>query len=163
MFNMLQTPNSARRDLLLPDFFEGRSSAWGMFEDVFGNTKRTFTVDIEGKWENEVFVLDEEFLFSDGVSDRRIWRLRYREDGSFSAECPDTVAPAEGERVHDGCVLAYRFRLVVGDRTIVVKFNDTFKLIDKNTMLNRAKVSKWGLPIGQVFVAFRRGQRARSS
>ncbi len=153
---MLQAVQHPRHNLFLPDFFEGHSHAWGMFEDVFGNIKREFTVKIEGRWEEETFILDERFQFSDGHEDRRIWRLRYHKDGQFVAECPETIAPGIGRSVENGCTLSYRFRLAVGNRRIIVNFNDVFRLIDENTMLNRAKVSKWGLPVGQVIVAFKR-------
>lgn len=145
-----------RAETLLPDFFEGRSQAWGMFEDPFGNVKRTFTAQIEGLWEEDVFVLDERFQFSDGKQDHRTWRLKYLPDGTFTAECKETVSPGTGRVVQDGCVLAYRFRLAIGARTITVKFNDLFRLLDDDTLINRSKVSKWGVPIGQVVAAFRR-------
>ncbi len=53
-------------------------------------------------------------------------------------------------------MLSYHFRLAIGKRTITVKFSDLFRLLDDDTLLNRAKVTKWGVPIGQVVAAFRR-------
>lgn len=157
---MLQKVPTDRRQIrdefLLADFFEGHSEAWGMFENTLGVVKRAFTAEIEGSWQDDVFVLEEHFQFSDGLKDHRIWRLRFQEDGRFTGECQDAVAPAEGRSFHNGCALSYRFRLPVGQRLIVVKFSDLFCLVDNRTMLNRARVSKWGLPVGQVTAAFRR-------
>ena len=157
---MLQTVQMHRRiirdERLLADFFEGRSEAWGMFENTLGVVKRSFTAEIEGSWQGDTFLLDEQFLFSDGVKDHRVWRLRFEEDGHFTGDCEEAVMPARGRPVRGGCYLSYRFRLPVGKRRVVVKFNDVFRLVDEDTMLNRAKVSKWGVPLGQVTAAFRR-------
>lgn len=127
-----------------------------MFEDPFGSVRRAFTVQIAGRWEQETFVLDEHFQFSDGATDRRVWRLRYRPDGHFAAECGDTVSAAAGHMVQNGCAMSYHFRLAIGSRLVTVKFQDLFHLVDEYTLLNRAKVTKWGLPIGRVTAAFRR-------
>jgi hypothetical protein len=35
--------------LVLFDYFKGKTSAWGIFEDRFGNVRRQFQVDIEGQ------------------------------------------------------------------------------------------------------------------
>ncbi|NNF79216.1 MAG: DUF3833 family protein [Rhizobiales bacterium] len=151
-----QHRHKIRNECLLPDFFEGHSEAFGMFENTLGVVKRSFTAQITGSWQDDMFLLDERFVFSDGVRDHRIWRLRFEEDGHFTGECQDAVSPAIGRPVRNGCYLSYRFRLPVGKRQIVVKFNDVFRLVDEQTMLNRAKVSKWGVPLGQVTAAFRR-------
>lgn len=157
---MLQSVHQHRRKIrderLLSDFFEGQSEAWGMFENTLGVVKRSFTAKISGSWQDDTFLMDERFVFSDGVKDHRIWRLRFDEDGHFTGECQDAVSPAIGRPVRNGCYLSYRFLLPVGKRRIVVKFKDVFRLVDERTMLNRAKVSKWGVPLGQVTAAFRR-------
>ena len=40
-----------RPALKLEDFFDGRSYAYGIFEDRFGNLKRQFRVQIDGRTE----------------------------------------------------------------------------------------------------------------
>lgn len=127
-----------------------------MFENTLGVVKRSFTAEIEGTWQGDTFLLDEQFLFSDGVKDHRIWRLRFEDNGHFTGDCQEAVVPAQGRPVRNGCYLSYRFWLPVGKRRIVVKFKDVFRLVDEHTMLNRAKVSKLGIPLGQVTAAFRR-------
>jgi hypothetical protein len=46
----------------LENYFEGKTEAWGMFHDRFGNLKRTFKVDITGTLESNILTLDEKFL-----------------------------------------------------------------------------------------------------
>lgn len=152
-----QNSEVSTEDFFLPDFFEGRTSAWGFFEDPFGKVKRAFTAEIEGSWEENEFVLDESFVFLDGTTDHRVWRLRFEEGSSkFSATCGDSIGPGQGYHVRGGCYLTYRVNLPIGERKVAVRFKDLFHLIDEQTLLNRAKVSKWGLPVGQLTIAFKR-------
>jgi Protein of unknown function (DUF3833) len=37
--------------LVLEDYFQGRTEAWGVFEDRFGRVRRQFKVDIDGRYE----------------------------------------------------------------------------------------------------------------
>ncbi|MED5358073.1 MAG: DUF3833 family protein, partial [Pseudomonadota bacterium] len=52
--------------LRIEEYFAGHTRAWGIFEDRFGNLRRQFVVNIDGKWDGETLVLDEHFLYSDG-------------------------------------------------------------------------------------------------
>ena len=151
-----QTTDMSGEDFFLPDFFEGESRAWGFFEDPFGRVKRSFRADITGHWEDDVFVLTEHFEFADGNTDDRIWHLRF-EEGSpdFTATCGDSIGEGRGYHVDNGCYLTYRVGLKIGQRKVSVRFNDLFHLVDNETLLNRAKVSKWGLPVGRLSIAFR--------
>ena len=53
--------NTPKLDLF--SFFEGKTIAYGIFEDRFRNLKRQFRVNITGKVENNTLTLDEDFLY----------------------------------------------------------------------------------------------------
>lgn len=44
---------------VIEDYFTGKTKAWGIFEDRFGNLKREFVVDITGSWDGKQLILDE--------------------------------------------------------------------------------------------------------
>jgi len=71
--------------LTVEEYFIGKSRAWGIFQDRFGTLKRSFTVDIEGRQEGDEFVLTEDFLYDDGETDRRVWRIRKLDERSASS------------------------------------------------------------------------------
>ena len=48
--------------LVLEEFFAGKSVAYGIFEDRFGNLRRQFRVNLNGNLDGNRLVLDEEFL-----------------------------------------------------------------------------------------------------
>ena len=63
----------------LEEYFNGKTEAWGMFHDRFGNLKRSFKVDIVGTLESNTLTLDEKFLYDDGEKDTRIWTIKFLE------------------------------------------------------------------------------------
>ena len=140
----------------LGDYFEGRTRAWGMFETITGKVKKSFVADIEGRWDGDDFLLEEDFTFSDGEKDTRTWRLKFNDDGSFQASCADTPTPGKGMMAARRGDLAYSMALKVGGKKMMLSFSDLFYQIDEQTVLNRAKVKKFGIPVGQVLISFRK-------
>lgn len=47
--------------------FDGRIDAWGVVTDRSGAVVRRFTVALVGRWQGDEGVLEEDFLFSDGI------------------------------------------------------------------------------------------------
>ena len=148
---------TAPQKLVLEEYFAGKTRAWGLFEDRFGTVRRQFTVDITGDWNGERLVLDEAFLYNDGETDRRVWTIRKTVDGQYLGEAGDVVGQAAGEAAGNALNWAYTMDLKVGDGTLRVRFNDWMFLQPDNVIINRARVTKWGVEIGQVTLFFRKG------
>ena len=140
--------------LTLEDYFEGKTEAWGMFHDRFGNLKRTFKVDITGTIESNTLMLDEKFLYDDGEQDSRIWTIKILGNNQYSGTASDVVGEAKGISEGNALNWKYKLNLKVGDSTILVDFDDWMFLQDRNILMNRAEVKKWGLNIGVVSITF---------
>lgn len=140
--------------LVLEEYFIGETRAWGLFEDRFGTLRRQFTVDIEGSWDGTVLVLDERFVFSDGERDRRVWHITKTGPHSYEGRADDVIGVAHGEAYGNALNWRYRMDLKVGDGTVRVHFNDWMFLQPSGVLLNRARVSKLGIEIGEVTIAF---------
>ena len=136
--------------LTLEDYFEGKTEAWGMFHDRFGNLKRTFKVDITGTIESNTLTLDEKFLYDDGEQDSRVWTIKILGNNQYSGTASDVVGEATGISEGNALNWKYKLNLKVGDSTILVDFDDWMFLQDRNILMNRAEVKKWGLNIGVV-------------
>ncbi len=76
---------------VLEQYFEGKTKAWGIFEDRFGNLRREFVVDIDGTWDGTTLTLDERFDYADGEKDRRIWTIEKAEDGRYVGRADDVI------------------------------------------------------------------------
>ena len=138
----------------LEEYFNGKTEAWGMFHDRFGNLKRSFKVDIVGTLDSDILTLDEKFLYDDGEKDSRIWTIRILGDNKYSGEASDVVGKAMGISSGNALNWKYKLNLKVKDSTIMVDFDDWMFLQDKGVLINRAEVKKWGLNIGVVTITF---------
>ena len=138
----------------LEEYFNGKTEAWGMFHDRFGNLKRSFKVDILGILDSDTLTLDEKFVYDDGEKDTRIWTIKILGNDKYSGEASDVVGKAIGVASGNALNWRYRLNLKVKDSTIVVDFDDWMFLQDRGILINRAEVKKWGLNIGVVTITF---------
>ena len=134
-------------------YFDGTTRAWGLFEDRFGKVRRQFRVEIQGRMENGKLVLVEDFVYDDGETDRRTWRIR-KDGDRYLGTADDVVGEATG--IVSGNALNWRYDmdLKVGDGSWRVSFDDWMFLQPGDVLINRAKVSKFGLEIGSVSLFF---------
>lgn len=142
----------------LTSFLEGRTTAWGVFEDRFGRLRRRFTVEMSGRWQEREFILDERFVYDSGDSETRTWRVVPMANGTFTATCADCVGEANGACSTDSIRMSYRFRLKLNARSIIVDFDDRIYRMGSEMAVNRATMRKWGLKLGELSLFF---QRAR--
>lgn len=140
--------------LMLEKYFLGKTRAWGLFEDRFGTVRRQFTVDISGSRDGDDLVLDERFQYSDGETDRRVWRIRKTGEHSYEGRAADVIGVATGEAYGNALNWRYDMELTVGDRTFRVHFDDWMFLQPSGVLLNRAKVSKFAIDVGEVTLVF---------
>ena len=140
--------------LNLRDYFNGTLDAYGVFTDRSGAVVKRFTVLMECRWEGTEGVLDEAFTYSDGTTQRRIWRLSEQPDGRFVGRADDVVGHAQGQQSGNAFQWRYTLALPVDGRIIDVQFDDWMFLMDERVMLNRAAMSKWGVHLGDVTLSF---------
>ncbi len=141
---------------VLEDYFQGMTNATGIFVDRFGNLRRQFIVKIEGTWDGKELILDEDFSYSDGEKQRRIWRITKLDDNTYEGRADDVLGVARGKTFGNALNWEYDLNLEVGDSTYKVHFNDWMFLQADGVLLNKAAVSKWGINIGTVFISFSR-------
>ena len=138
----------------LPEFFDGDTKARGFFETPFGTVKKTFLAEIRGYWKDEHFCLDERFDFSDGSTEKRTWLLTPLNETTFIANCDDIVSPALVKQSGNTATMSYKIGLNIADKKINMRFSDLFVMVSERVVLNRANVSKWGLPVGRLVTSF---------
>ncbi|MEQ8248249.1 MAG: DUF3833 family protein [Alphaproteobacteria bacterium] len=142
--------------LVLEDYFAGDTRAWGIFEDRFGNLRAQFTVDIKGTWNEPTLVLEEDFLYASGRADRRVWTLTKSPTGAYSGTAGDVIGAAAGAASGNAFNWTYVMDLPVGDRTIRVRLNDWLWLQPDGVLINRARVTKFGVELGELTIFFKK-------
>jgi hypothetical protein len=138
----------------LARYFDGPVRAHGLFTDRSGRVVRRFTVDLVGRWQGDAGVLEEDFHYSDGQTQRRVWHLQRGADGRWSGRADDVVGVAEGQARGNALNWRYTLALPVDGRVWEVAFDDWMFLVDDHVMLNKARMSKFGITLGEVTLAF---------
>ncbi|MBQ0131701.1 MAG: DUF3833 domain-containing protein [Comamonas sp.] len=140
--------------LELDRYFNGRVLAHGIFQKRDGTVARRFTVVMDCHWEGNQGVLDEHFSYSDGSTERRVWRLTKHADGRYIGQADDVVGEAQGQTSGNAFRWNYTLRLPVDGSVYEVQFDDWMFLMDDRVMLNRATMSKFGIRLGEVLLSF---------
>lgn len=143
--------------LSLFDYFKGETRGWGMFQDRGGALKRQFVVDIKGSInEKGQLVLEEDFVWNDGEKSRRVWTITEEMKNQYSGTASDVIGTAKGSSAGNAFHWNYVLNLPVGDKTYKVSFDDWMFLQPDGVLLNRAKMSKFGVGLGEVFISFKK-------
>ena len=152
--------NTPKLDLF--EFFAGETISYGIFEDRFGNLKRQFRVNINGKIYNQILTLDEDFLYDDGEQAKRIWKIEKKIDNNqkiiYEGQADDVEGKASGSISGNALNWSYDIYLNIKGSDIKVHFNDWIYKQSEDLAINRASVSKFGINIGSVTLVFLRGK-----
>jgi len=140
----------------LMSYFDGTVDAWGQFADRSGKVVKRFTVVIRGRVEGGTLTLDEDFSYSDGTKQRRVWTIRRIDAHRYAGTAADVVGEAHGEAWGNALRWQYVLALEVDGRVWNVDLDDWMYLQEGGVMLNRSEMSKLGVRLGEVLIAFRR-------
>ena len=140
--------------LELRDYFNGTLDAYGVFTDRSGQVVKRFTVLMKCAWTGDEGVLDEDFTYSDGSKQRRIWRLKKLGPGQYSGSADDVVGVADGRQSGNAFNWTYTMALPVDGKVYEVQFDDWMYLMNDRVMLNKATMRKFGWRLGEVTLSF---------
>ena len=141
-------------ELNLEEFFEGKTVAYGHFQDVFGTVRRLFKVDIEGDWDGQTLTLVEDFVYEDKSTERRIWELKKTGDQTWLGKAEGVYGKASGVEKGNVFNWNYQFDLPTEDGSMKVTFNDWMWQLTKDRLLNKAYISRFGIRLGEVVIMF---------
>jgi len=138
--------------LVLESFFAGRTIGDGLFVNSWTRSERRFQVVIDGTWDGCNLALAETYAYDNGLRERKNWCLRQVAPGIFSGTYDDVIGTAriwsEGQFVR----LKYKLKLA----GIALDFDETMSLGDDGSVIDRARVTKWGVPVGRLETVMRR-------
>ncbi|WP_436127961.1 DUF3833 domain-containing protein [Acidovorax sp. LjRoot117] len=138
----------------LARYFNGTIDAHGIFQDRSGQIVRRFTVVMVCTWTGDQGVLDEAFTYSDGTTQRRVWRLTRLADGRYTGTADDVIGEAKGQTRGNAFRWNYTLALPVDGKVYHVDLDDWMYLMDDRVMLNRATMSKFGVRLGEITLSF---------
>jgi Protein of unknown function (DUF3833) len=142
----------------LKNYFNGMVDGWGIFTDRSGKVVRRFIVTMNCSWNGEEGILDEDFVYSDGKKEKRIWRMK-RMAGSdgvvrYEGRADDVVGVGNGEQRGNAFRWGYTLALPVDGKVYEVQFDDWMYQMDSRVVINKATMSKFGITLGELVVTF---------
>ena len=140
--------------LILEDYLIGTFDAYGIFINRSGQVTRRMHVVMKASWTGDTGILDEDFIWSDGEKQKRIWHLKKISPSAYEGLAEDVVGVAKGEVA--GNAFHWEYTLVVNvDGSIYnFAFDDWMYLMNDQILINRAKMSKFGFKVGEINIVF---------
>ncbi len=99
-------------------------------------------------------ILDEDFVYSDGTKEKRVWQLTDKGNGVYVGTAGDVVGTAEGQTKGNAFNWRYTLALPVDGTVLNVQMDDWMYLMNPRVMLNKARMSKLGIHLGDVTLSF---------
>lgn len=138
--------------LVLNEYFNGDLKAWGIVQDRSGNIIKRFDVSMKGTWKEETGVLEEDFVYSDGVKQRRVWNLKNLGEGKFEGSASDVLDKATGQSYGNAFNWSYYMDLPVDGTTYKIKFDDWMWLMEDGVLVNRSYMKAYGIVVGEISI-----------
>lgn len=146
--------NSPKLDIR--QYLNGNLEAQGILQDRSGKVIKSFTVKMRGTWQGNSGKLEEDFVFSDGKTDHRTWKIEMIDDNNFTASAHDTQGSAKGEQYGNAMKMDYVLKIPVDEKTYDIRIVDWIYLIDKTNAINVSRMSKFGFTVGKLTIAFKK-------
>lgn len=145
----------AASDFTLESYFKGKTYAEGSFAAING-VKRSFIVELNGRWDGKTLTLMEDFVFDDGTRDRKTWRFVKTGPKSYKGTREDVIGETNVRLSGNVARFSYLVYLDGAQKKNKVRFHDTMTREPDGTLLNTAWVTKFGLPVALTKIEFKR-------
>ncbi|MDW3095450.1 MAG: DUF3833 family protein [Gammaproteobacteria bacterium] len=136
----------------LQEFFTGELKGWGLIKDWQGKVTQRFSVELDGKWQDNKGTLYELFKYSDGRTQERLWRLETLKDGTSVGTANDVIGEARGQQSGFTFNWSYQLLIDTADGPIEVRLDDWIYQIDSDALVSEAQIKKFGINVGEVLV-----------
>ncbi len=140
--------------LVLEEYLNGTLDSYGIVQDRSGKVTKRFHCLIKGSWKDGLGTLDEDFTYSDGTKSHRVWTIKKETDKKYIGTAADVVGEAIG--TVEGNALRWNYVLSLDNdgKNYHLDFDDWMFLMDSQVMLNKSKMSKYGIYLGEVTLSF---------
>ena len=131
-------------------FFNGKLKAYGVVQDHKGELTRKLVVDMDASWDGNKGVIEEDFVYDDGETQRRVWYITLNDDNTLTGTASDVIGTAQG--ASNGSVFhwTYSLELSVDGTSYEVNFDDWMYLVTESRLINRTAIDKFGIEVGEV-------------
>ena len=147
------------RQLNNEEFFDGKTVAYGQFQDEIGTVRLSFTAKITGDWNGKRLRLVEDFVYEDKSTEQRVWTLVKTGSQTWQGTAPGVIGVATG--VEDGNRFNWKYTIDVPvpsadgtAKTLRVTLYHWMWLLSDDRLFNRAYLKRFGVNNGDVSIRF---------
>ncbi|MES2984142.1 MAG: DUF3833 domain-containing protein [Pseudomonadota bacterium] len=138
-------------------FLNGKLEAWGVLIDYSGKADMHFHATMNASWSGNVGTFHEDFVYSTGRKESRTWTITMTDDHHFTATAGDIEGTAIGTQHGNAAHLRYRLNAKRDSGgTIQLSMDDWLYLVDEKTVMNRTKMRKFGLTVGELMITIKK-------
>jgi len=134
----------------IEEFFNGPIKAWGIIQDWQGNVVARFDVDMNGTWKDGEGMLEEDFVYYTGKTQKRIWRIKPQGDGTYQGFADDIVGQATGQTFGTAMQWKYQMDVPVDGKTFRLTFDDWMWQMNDGVVINRSYLKKFGFTVAEL-------------
>ncbi len=143
-----------------PDFdirkhLNGPMLCEGVIYGPTGRVSSRFVADFDCAWDGDQGSMKEHFMYDDGSTQRREWRLQLHDSGAIKATAEDVVGQGSGRQTGPTVLLNYRIRLPEGSGGHVLDTVDWMYLTPNGTIMNRSQFRKFGIKVAELVATMR--------
>jgi len=139
----------------LKKFFNGDVEGFSILQDKDDKIIGTQTVKINGKWDDNKGVIQQNFIYN-GAKDSRTWLITTNEDGTFDAIGHDVSAPAKGKQIGNAAQMSYSLLLQENGVKQETKYEDRMYLVDDKSMIIISTLKKGHSPAGKSIISLKK-------
>jgi len=139
----------------LQQYFNGTVDGWGYVKDRSGKVIRRMYVEIACTWNGNEGTLDESFKWSDGKTEKRVWKIR-KDGDRYVGKAGDVVGEAAGVAAGNALQWNYVLKLPPEQGSYEVNMDDWMWMIDDKTLANQTVMTKFGLQFAEINIFFRK-------
>jgi hypothetical protein len=149
---------SEKPEFKLEEFLNGKLTGWGIFQETGGKVTKRFRIDMEASWQGNKGKFVEHFSFADGTKQVRTWDMTRIDAHNYTAVANDSVGPGNGQSYGNTIHWNYTIKTETDSGTYDLDYDYWMYMIDNNTLINRATLSKFGIPLGDIAVTFHKNR-----
>lgn len=127
----------------------------GLVYGPTGKMTNSFVAKMEGDWNGDTGTLREEFTYSNGSTQSRLWTLKLGADNSFTATADDIIGEARG--TVSGSTITMKYTIVLPEAAGGHRLNvtDWLYLTEDGVIMNRAELRKFGVKVAELVATMR--------
>jgi hypothetical protein len=136
------------------NFWTGRTSSWGVIENLDGAPTSIITTTTDGTPEGKGGLHMIQRVSHNGENSVRDWHIRRLEHGQFDATANDVIGTAHGSP--SGRTLHWTWILAAkpGNPLFELTMNQWMYLADNGTLMNRTVITKFGIRLAEISEQF---------